>query len=217
MAGALELTPERARIFRITHINNVPWILKNGLHCGKSATCDPDFVQIGNPDLIVKRPSRSVPVAPWGTLADYIPFYFTPFSPMLLNIKTGYQGIQQRPMKDIVILVSSLHTLSAAGVKFVFTDRHAFLFNATFSSDTAELATRIDWKILQARDFSKRNTTDLDKFDRYMAEALAHHHVPVAALGGVVCHGTNEEAHVRELVQNEGVQLEVVARPTWFF
>jgi hypothetical protein len=50
-----------------------------------------------------------------------------------------------------------------------------------------------------------------------MAEALAHQHVPVAALGGVVCHGTNEEAYVRKLVQNEGVQLKVAARPTWYF
>lgn len=216
MAGTLELTPERARIFRITHIDNVPWILKNGLHCSKSPTCDPGFVQIGNADLIAKRPTRTVPVAPWGTLADYIPFYFTPFSPMLLNIKTG-QGAQQRPMRDIVILVSSLHTLSGAGIKFVYTDRHAFLINAKFTSDMAELASRVDWKILQARDFKRQNTTDLDKFDRYMAEALAHHHVPATALGGVVCQRPNEEAQLRQLVQNAGVQLEVACRPTWFF
>lgn len=216
MAGTLELTPERARIFRITHIDNVPWILKHGLHCSRSTTCDPDFVQIGNADLITKRPTRPVKVAPWGTLADYIPFYFTPFSPMLLNIKTG-QGAQQRPMRDIVILVSSLHTLSGAGIEFVFTDRHAFLINARFTSDMAKLASWVDWKILQARDFRRRDTTDLDKFDRYMAEALAHQHIPVAALGGVVCQRPTEEAHLRHLVQNAGVRLEVASRPTWFF
>ena len=29
------LSPEKALIFRITHIANVPWILANGLHCEK--------------------------------------------------------------------------------------------------------------------------------------------------------------------------------------
>ena len=49
------LSPEKALIFRITHIANVPWILANGLHCRSSAAQDPDFVEIGNPDLIDKR------------------------------------------------------------------------------------------------------------------------------------------------------------------
>lgn len=47
MAGMLNLTPERARIFRITHIDNVPWILENGLHCGSSNVRDSGFIQIG--------------------------------------------------------------------------------------------------------------------------------------------------------------------------
>ena len=51
----LELTAQRARIFRITHIENLHWILAHGLQCGSSAVQDPNFIQIGNPDLIVKR------------------------------------------------------------------------------------------------------------------------------------------------------------------
>lgn len=211
-----ELTPERARIFRITHVDNVPWILANGLHCGSSNVCDPGFIQIGNPDLITKRTVRAVPIPPGGTLHEYVPFYFTPFSPMLFNIKTGWNGITRRPMREIVILVSSLHALADNGVGFVFTDRHAYLSLARFSSRLADLADWIDWRILQARDFA-RDPNDLGKFERYQAEALAHGHVPLAALTGVVCHGTEEEAHVRDLVQNAGVQLSVASRPTWFF
>ena len=33
---ANNLTAEKALIFRITHINNVPWILRHGLHCKNS-------------------------------------------------------------------------------------------------------------------------------------------------------------------------------------
>jgi len=102
------LGPESAYIFRITHVDNVAWILRNGLHCSTSNALDPNFVPIGMTDLIGRRRHRQVPIAPYGTLGDYVPFYFTPWSPMLLNIKTGRNGVIQRPNREIAIFVSSL-------------------------------------------------------------------------------------------------------------
>lgn len=55
---------------------------------------DRAFVTIGNPDIISRRDRRLVPVEPGGSLSDYIPFYFTPFSPMAFNIKTGH-GVEK--------------------------------------------------------------------------------------------------------------------------
>ena len=211
----LELTPERARVFRITHIANMPWILQNGLTSKTSELQDPNFVQIGNPDLIEKRSSRSIPIPPGGTLDDYIPFYFTPFSPMLYNIKTGWNGITQRPMREIVLLVSSLHSLVEQGVRFVLSDRHAYLKFAQYSNSPENLD-MIDWEILQTRNFV-RDPNDPAKFERYQAEALIHRQLPVEGLNGVVCHGPEEEAQLRETVQNSGAQVHVVARPHWFF
>ena len=80
-----ELNPDKALIFRITHRDNVPWILEHGLVCANGQPQDPSFVPIGNRDLIGKRTHRQVPLAPGGTLADYVPFYFTPFSPHALQ------------------------------------------------------------------------------------------------------------------------------------
>jgi ssDNA thymidine ADP-ribosyltransferase, DarT len=100
-----DLNPGKALIFRITHVDNVPWILDNGLHCRSSAILDPNFINIGNLELIDKRQHRFVEIPPGGTLSDYIPFYFTPFSPMMLNIKTGWGGITKRLNQEIVILV----------------------------------------------------------------------------------------------------------------
>jgi hypothetical protein len=168
---------ENAYIFRITHIENVPWLLANGIHCRNSPNRDPNFRNIGNPDLISKRARRVVPVGPGGTLSDYVPFYFTPSSPMLYNIKTGYNGMRQTPMAQIVILVSSLHKVAADGLPFVFTDRHAYLQAAEFKSDLNDLSV-IDWQILANRDF-RRDTNDPGKIERYQAEALVHACVPV--------------------------------------
>jgi len=93
---------EKALIFRIVHRDNLPWIVENGLHCRKSTTVDPNFRRIGNHDLIVKRETRPVPIDPGGTLGDYVPFYFTPHSPMLYNVITGYNDITQRSNDELL-------------------------------------------------------------------------------------------------------------------
>lgn len=209
------LNPDKALIFRITHIENVPWILDHGLHCRNSTTRDPHYHEIGNPDLIGKRAHRIVPIPPGGTLSDYVPFYFTPHSPMLLNIKTGHNGMRQTPMPDIVILVSSLHALTAHSLPFLFTDRHAYLTAAEFFADLKYLD-RIDWGILQARDF-RRNPNDPGKFERYQAEALIHRHLPVSALIGMGCRGPQQEADLRAQVEKRGLPLKVLVKGDWYF
>lgn len=109
--------------FGIIHRDNVPWILDHGLHAANSGVLDPNFRNIGNPDLTEKRTHRSVRVGPDGVLSDYIPFYFTPFSIMMYNIHTGY-NVRPVPNEEIVILVSSLHMVTKLGISFVFTDQH---------------------------------------------------------------------------------------------
>ncbi len=211
----IDLSPEKALIFRITHIDNVPWILINGLQCRSSPQRDPDYCDIGNPDLIAKRANRVVPIPPGGTLSDYVPFYFTPYSPMLLNIKTGYSGVKQRPMHEIVILVAYFRTLSEHGVTAVFTERHAYLAAAEFLSDLGELD-RIDWAILRNRDF-KRDPNDFGKVERYQAEALIHQHLPVAALAGIVCHGEEQKARLLAMLCDVGATMKIVVNPNWYF
>lgn len=102
------LNPEKALIWRIVYRSNLPWILENGLHCSNSAAQSPTWVNIGNEDLINRRSHRAVPLLPGGTLSDYVPFYFTPFSPMMYNIYTGRGGVKQRRNDEILILVSTL-------------------------------------------------------------------------------------------------------------
>jgi len=215
-AMALNLSPERGLLFRITHIANLPWLLANGLHCVNGAMVDPNFVAIGNADLIGKRTHRQVPVPPGGTLADYIPFYFTPKSPMLLNIKTGYNGITRRSNEDIVILVSSCQTMNDNGVSMLFTDRHAYTATAKWSGDLNDLASMIDWDILSRHDFA-RDDAYPDKMERYQAEALAHRHVPPTAILGIGC--VSEASRLTTEVQLgiAGLTPQVFVRPGWYF
>ena len=182
------LTPEKALIFRAMHRANVPWTLAHGLHCSQSSVLDPNFVSIGNEELIARRDTREVPIPPGGRLSQYIPFYFTPYSPMLYNIKTGYGDIRQRSNEEIVILVSSLLALEDHGVRYVFTDRHAYLATASFFNDRMTSLRQVDFELLQRRDFKREEKSDPGKMERYQAEALAFGQIPVSALLGLACY-----------------------------
>lgn len=179
------LNPQKALIFRIIHSSNLRWLLHNGIHCASAGVTGPNFEPIGNPELISKRATRALPPPHPGVLSDYVPFYFTPFSPMMYNIKTGWGGITKRTNEEVLILVSSIWKLRGNQVPFVFSDRHAYLQTAEFHDDPAHLD-KIDWGILQHRDF-KRDPDDPAKFERYEAEELAYRKVPVEALLGVAC------------------------------
>lgn len=208
------LNAEKALIWRIVHRDNVPWILANGLHCSNSPVKDPHYVAIGNPDLIDKRRFRAVPVSPGGTLADYVPFYFTPFSVMLLNIKSG-RGVKQRNNDEIVILVSSISHALAKGAQVVFTDAHAYPAWTSYFSDPVDLA-RIDWGLLQRRDF-KRDADDLRKVERYQAEALIYERFPATSLLGIVAYNGAQQQRIEQLVVGAQLEIPVYTRPNWYF
>jgi len=108
-----------------------------------------------------------------------------------------------------------LHTLKAEGVAFLFTDRHAYLNAALYSSDLGHLD-RIDWLLLQRRDF-KRDGNDLDKVERYQAEALVHRHLPMDAVLGIGCYSDSAAALIQEHIKKRGMKLQVAIRPQWYF
>jgi ssDNA thymidine ADP-ribosyltransferase, DarT len=205
------INPEKALIFRIVHKDNVGRVLQAGCYCRSAAGQQTAYVEIGNQELIQRRSLRIVPCVPGGTLSDYVPFYFTPYSPMLYNIKTGF-GVPQKPLKDIALLVSSLRQIAEKRIPFVFSDRHAYLKTAQFSNDLADL-NRIIWSVLQARDFKR---DDLDKFEKYQAEALIHQHVPVSALIGIACYDDESRDHVKHLAAAYGATVKVVTQGSWF-
>jgi hypothetical protein len=209
------LNPEDALIFRITHRDNLPWILDHGLHAKSSQVSDPKFRMIGDRDLIDKRSTRQVRVGPPGTLSDYIPFYFTPFSMMAYNIHTGHRGIEHVPNDDLVILFSALPRLSAFGLSFAFTDRHAYLATAQYFTDLAHLDA-INWPILQNRDF-KHDSENPSKTDEYQAEALVWKHLPIDALLGICGNTTRAQQQIENELTLRGSTVKAYVKEEWYF
>jgi len=209
------LNPDKALIWRITHRRNLPWILDNGLHAGNNAARSPDWVTIGNQELIDRRAHRAVPLPPGGVLNDYVPFYFTPFSPMMYNIYTGRGGVPRVANADIVILVSSLHRIAALELPYAFTDRHAYTITANYYNDLTHL-NAIDWPLLQQRNF-QRDPDDPEKVERYQAEALVHRQAPIQALLGAVCYNEAVRGELQQQAEGLGVALDIRCLPGWYF
>lgn len=211
----LDLSADKALLFRITHISNVPWILQNGLHCRSSGISDPNFRRIGNASLIDKRERFPVPIPPGGPLSDYVPFYFTPRSIMLFNIVTGHKDTPVVPRSEIVTIVAKLRKIRSAGIRAIFTDQHAVSNTARYFDDLGDLK-EIDWGILRRSDF-KHNPDDPGKTLRYHAEALVHRFLPCEQIAGIACRGENEKGTLEEFGRAVGMDLKIVVRPDWFF
>lgn len=83
------------KIYRITHIDNIPHILINGITRKDSPNRNPEFVSIGDRSLIDNRSMRQVWVDNGDinnpikqiTLGDFIPFYFGVRMPMLFVVQ----------------------------------------------------------------------------------------------------------------------------------
>ncbi|CEG55703.1 type II toxin-antitoxin system toxin DNA ADP-ribosyl transferase DarT [Legionella fallonii] len=208
------LNAEKALIWRITHKDNISGILDNGLYCANSPIQIPCYTPIGNIELIGKRKNRIVSLHPGGTLSDYIPFYFTHFSPMMYNIHTG-RGVKQYHNSELLILVSSLRLVEENNLEFLFTDRHAYLQRANYYNNLDSLS-EIDWLSLQQRDF-RLNPEDPEKFDRYQAEALIYNHLPINSLKGIVCYTDELKLQIENEIDMRNLSLTVVTKPRWYF
>jgi len=210
----MPLTADANRIFRITHAQNVPWILQHGIHCRNSGVIDTNFVAIGDPDLIAKRCGHVVHAPPGGTLADYVPFYFTSHSKMFYNIHTG-RGVPKHDNRDIAIIVSSLDHLAANRVRYLFTTGHAYMKESGYCTDKADLS-KIDWPLLNSRNF-QNDPNDPGKSNRYQAEALAHRHVPVRAVLGIACYDVETADRLAAVAVRLQIQVKIEAKPRLYF
>jgi hypothetical protein len=208
------LNPDKALIFRIVHRDNLPWILDHGFHSQNSLTRDPNFRSIGNPDLIQKRTTRIVNVGPGGTLSDYVPFYFTPFSIMMYNIYTGF-GVARIPNEEILIFTSSLLKVSELGIPFVFTDQHAYTMMANYYTDLRDL-NAVNWELLNSRDF-RHDPDDPGKKEQYQAEALVWKHLPLDALLGICSFSAEVDGAIKAQLALRRLNLQTIVKRDWYF
>lgn len=197
--------------FRITHIDNIPHILRNGIVKADSPLRDDNYVSIGDQQVIRVRSEMAVEDR---RISDYIPFYFGPRSPMLYVIQHGYNGVQRVDPWNIVYCVIRLDDIMNNNIDCVFTNGHALSKITTFF--TKEYLVRIDEIVKYEDVYSSQwdTETDIDLKRRKEAELLIKNDLPPQFIKGFVVY--NEEAKQKLMMVGVNDNMVVVA-PGYYF
>jgi ssDNA thymidine ADP-ribosyltransferase DarT-like protein len=210
--------PQPTGVLHFTRVEHLADIIEHGLLPDNHAQAEGLLtVEIGHTDIKERRRRREVPLGPGGSVADYVPFYFAPRSPMMFAIHCGNVPTYREGCGRLMYLVSSLERLADAGLTLLLTDRNAVLQFATFIDFAEDVPDDfIDWELMRARIW--RNTPDApDRMERRMAECLVHPLVPWDAIEavGVASESVAEEA--RNVLARVGDTTQVLVRPQWYF
>jgi hypothetical protein len=204
-------------IYHITHLANMPNIIRDG-----GLWCDQvvmerrlAYVSIAHQHIKERRAQKQVPCAAGGTLADYVPFYFAPRSPMLYVIDRGGVEGYTEGQRPILHLVSSAEAVQAAGLPFAFTDGHAEMDINGFFTDLRHL-TEIDWNVMQATIW-RDTLQDGDRKRRRQAEFLAHQFFSLALVERIGVLNQSLAGQVSALLQPLAQKPTLTVEPTWYY
>lgn len=96
-------------LYRITHIDNIPYILQHGIVHRNSSQASAQYVSVEDQSLISYRSTKEVKIENTSKkilIGDFIPFYFGVRMPMLFVIQHGFNFVEKKQLpQDIVYLV----------------------------------------------------------------------------------------------------------------
>lgn len=200
----------------MTHIKNLESILRaDRLFCDAIAA-DLQACSIAYGHLKVRRANKRVPVPPYGTLADYVPFYFAPRSPMLYAIHTGFVE-SSLTQHEIVYIVSSVELVQQRGKAFVFTDGHPLSPITRFSNNLSDLDTFVDWEVMNSRYWHDRPEYP-DRRRKRQAEFLVHKELECELILEIGVYGSAMLQTVAEVVDQVSLRpIPIEVRRNWYY
>jgi hypothetical protein len=185
---------DKTYLFRITHIENIPHILQNGITHSSSANSNPDFVPIGDGSLIATR--NKYLLINGRRLGEYIPFYFGVRTPMLYVVQKGFNMVAPTPAENIIYCVSSVQKIIDLKLDFVFTDGHAVDgFSSQYTAvNIQNIDAILDKNAINAKYW--RDENDLDRKRRKEAEFLVLGDIANEAILGYLTYNENAKKRV---------------------
>lgn len=205
-------------IYHITHISNLNSIIATGgLHCDNGcASGGIAPTGIAHAHIKQRRAQRVVPVPPGGTLADYVPFYFAPRSPMLYSIHTGYVAGYQGGQTAVLHLVSSAQSVASNGHQFAFSDGHAEISFSAFSNQLGALQQLVDWAVMPLQ-YWNDTPADPDRKRRRQAEFLVHQFFPWTLVDSIGVYDQATATQVQQVLQGAAHKPVVNICAGWYY
>jgi len=205
-------------IMHFTHVANLPGILAKGCLQADSLVCRDSCLTVEAADLDIKASRRriAIPLPPYGSVADYIPFYFASRSPMLFKLARGGVPSYVEGQDPLVYLVTTVETVVDAGLPWLFSDGNCAASVTEIFDDLSVLDSVVDWEVMRARMWNN-TADDPDRMRRRMAEFLVHERLPVSHLTHVVVRNSGMKANVEAILTEYQTQIRVLVRPGWYF
>jgi hypothetical protein len=211
--------PNPTFILRFIHIDNLHICLKRGrLHAPNFTPNDGlRYKTIHNVDVQAKRHHQPIPCGPKGVIHDYVPFYFGPLSPMMLNLKTDRVAGYAEGQEPFIYLVSSCQLVEQAGVPFVFSDGHGIAAFTDWYSKLTDLD-KVDWDMVGQR-YWKDNIRDMDRQRRKQAEFLIHEICPWSLIQEIVVIDEARKTQVEQILAGfpDDLKRVVTVKRDWYY
>ncbi len=171
-------------------------------------------IEVGNRDIKAARRERVVSAEPGGVVADYVPFYFAPQSPMLFSISRGNVPTYSEGTDRLVFLVSTVERLVDLGLTVVVSDRNARNLVTKYLplAEARQDSDFVDWDLMRAQYWGDYP----DGRERRMAECLVHGVVPWDAFETVGAKSKTVADEVASVIGTASVPR-VAIRPRWYF
>ncbi len=202
--------------YHITHVANLELIVGcNELRCDAAcAQMTPPPASIAYSHIKERRAATRVSLGPEGTLADYVPFYFAPRSPMLYVNYLGGVEANSGGQEEIVHLVFDVRELADPG-SFAITDGHPVM-SLTEQFDSLDGLKAIDWSIMD-EEFWNDTDEDGDRKRRRQAEFLVHKSVPANAIRLVGAINADIESKAEEALSGLPSPPATRIRRDWYY
>ncbi len=200
---------DEIKLYRITHIDNIPHILEYGITHKNSNKSNPNYKEIGDLSLISTRSRKKITVTNGEqkcikeiNLGDFIPFYFDVRMPMLYVIQHGGNFVKSQTQAfDIIYIVCKLDEILRLDNEYYFTNGHA-TDNLTMFYDKSkinEITTILDWDSIDTKYWGGTENAEI-KWKK-QAEFLIKGDIPPNFIKYFICY--NE--FIKEKLINFGI------------
>lgn len=207
-------------IYHITHLANLAGIIAaGGLWCDAFRAAEVasgvSVVGIAHQHIKDRRAKKVVNRAAGGTLADYVPFYFAPRSPMLYTISRGNVAGYNGGQEQVIHLTSTVEKACMLDKPWCFTDGHA---DMELSKQFGQLANldKIDWNIMKEI-WWHDTIQDGDRKRRRQAEFLVHRLFPWIAVTEIGVMSEKIAVLVRAVLSGTTHKPQVAVRADWYY
>lgn len=214
------MAPNPTPILRFVHVETLPTLIRRGgLHSPRTMPNDGlPYRPIHSTTHQAARSEVQISCGPGGTIHDYVPFYFGPLSPMMLNLKTGRVAGYTEGQEPLIYCVTTAQAVLAAGRRFVFSDGHGLATPLTEWFDDLAQLDRVDWGMVNQRYWTD-NVNDMDRQRRKQAEFLVHDVCPWQLIERLVVIDQAMKSRVEAVLAQFSVteQKPVEVKRDWYY